>query len=97
MTRAQPDDCLSAGAAARRRRVPARILHRYTEEEKLPDVRSPDGRRIYRAGDLVAGLAKGARQGLSVGYARVSSCRQADGDLGGQVARLRDAAGEVTA
>jgi predicted site-specific integrase-resolvase len=95
VTRYRPDDYLPAGAAARRLGVSTRTLRRYTLEEKLPDVRSPGGRRIFRAGDLDALASRAGAGGTSVGYARVSSRRQqAEGDLGRQVARLREAGGD---
>lgn len=85
-----PDDYLSATIAAHRLGVSTRTLRRYTQEGRLPDVRSAGGRRIFRIGDLDAITSKAAK-GRVVGYARVSSRRQqAEGDLDRQVTRLSE-------
>jgi putative resolvase len=85
-----PDDYVSATAAPHRLGVSTRTLRRYTQEGRLPGARSAGGRRIFRIGDLDA-ITRKPTAGMAVGYARVSSRRQqAEGDLGRQVARLRE-------
>ena len=84
-----PDDYVLANAAAHRLGVSTRTLRLYTQEGRLPGVRSAAGRRIFRIGDLEA-LTRKPAAGRAVGYARVPSRRQhAEGDLDRQVARLR--------
>lgn len=93
------DDWISAGKAAKRLGVSTRTLRRYTLEGVLEDRRSPGGRRIFRVGDLDRVARTRGRPAESSGsvvlYGRVSSHRQrAEGGLGRQLERLREAAGD---
>lgn len=79
--------------------VSSRTLRRYTAEGRLPDRRSPGGRRVFSLAELEAishrrKLSSAEEgHGAVVLYARVSSRRQAkEGDLGRQMARLEQAA-----
>ncbi|MDA8270720.1 MAG: IS607 family transposase [Actinomycetota bacterium] len=78
--------------------VSSRTLRRYTAEGRLPDRRSPGGRRIFSVTELEAIQRRGrlvrpeTSEGAVIVYGRVSSRRQAkEGDLGRQMERLREA------
>ena len=89
----QPDAMLSVGQARRVLGVASRTLRDYTQQGKLPDMRGPSGRRIFRRGDLDALKAGRGASKVTGGvliYARVSSRRQErEGDLDRQVQRLQ--------
>ena len=75
----------------------SRTLRRYTAEGRLPDRRSPGGRRVFAVNEIAALLhargIKASKGGGVVLYARVSSRRQAqEGDLDRQIEVLREAA-----
>lgn len=79
--------------------VSSRTLRRYTAEGKLPDRRSPGGRRVFSVVEIEAILHQrgkapvGDGLGAVVLYGRVSSRRQAqEGDLDRQMAVLRNRA-----
>ena len=72
-------------------------LRRWTREGRLPDRRSAGNQRVFLLEELEAAAGhplvarKSEGQAVVVGYARVSSRRQAvEGDLDRQVGRLRD-------
>ncbi len=76
--------------------VSSRTLRRYTAEGKLPDRRSPGGKRVFSVAELEAIRHQKALAPLEEGgggvvlYGRVSSRRQAEeGDLERQMERLR--------
>lgn len=72
-------------------------LRRWTREGRLPDRRSAGNQRVFLLDELEAAagyplaVRKAQGQAVVVGYARVSSRRQAaEGDLDSQIGRLQD-------
>jgi predicted site-specific integrase-resolvase len=83
------EDLVSGNRAQQILGVSARTLRRYTAVGKLPDRRSPGGKRVFQVAELEQ-MMKPGRQCKVVLYARVSSRRQEkEGDLERQVQRLQ--------
>ena len=82
-------EVVSGNKAQRILGVSARTLRRYTASGKLPDRRSPGGKRVFQVGELEQ-VMKVNKQPKVVLYARVSSRRQEkEGDLERQMVKLQ--------
>ena len=93
------DRFIGVGEARSMLGVSSRTLRRYTAEGRLPDRRSPGGRRIFSLAEIEAIQHRRGSVGPEIGggavvlYGRVSSRRQAqEGELDRQMSVLRDRA-----